>query len=48
MSKNKADWHIPSDWVFQLGLLVIIPAIAILAGILLPVLNRLKAANAVD
>jgi hypothetical protein len=34
MSKGGSDWHIPADWQFHLGMLVMIPLIALLAGIL--------------
>ncbi|HVU27946.1 MAG TPA: hypothetical protein VHG71_09450 [Verrucomicrobiae bacterium] len=45
MNKKKSDWHIPSDWAFLFGIFVIMPTIAILAGMLLPVLSELKTAS---
>jgi hypothetical protein len=42
---KKSDWYIPPDWLFQFGLIIIIPAFAILAGMLLPFLGFLKNAD---
>jgi hypothetical protein len=42
MSKKLSDWYVPPDWVFQFSLLLVIPGIAILAGIFLPVLSFIK------
>jgi hypothetical protein len=42
MSKKLSDWYVPPDWAFQFFLLLGIPAIAILAGVFLPILNFLK------
>jgi hypothetical protein len=47
MSKKVSDWHIPSDWAFQFGLLISIPAIAILTAILLPIVRQLQVGNVV-
>jgi hypothetical protein len=48
MSGKTSNWHIPPDWAFQFGLLAISLAIVILAGVLLPVLSRLKTAAVFD
>jgi hypothetical protein len=48
MSKKSSDWYISPDWIAQFSLLLIIPTIAILASILLPVLSSLKAADALN
>jgi hypothetical protein len=42
MSKKSSDWYIPPDW----SLFLIIPTIAILSAMLLPVLSFLKTADA--
>lgn len=38
------DWHVPSDWAF-LGWLNVLPAIGLLAAILLRIFNKLESAN---
>jgi hypothetical protein len=45
MSKRDSNWYIPSDWLWHLGMFLMIPCIAILAGVLLPVVARLKTAD---
>jgi len=44
MSKKSSDWYVPPDWL----LVLILPANAILACILLPALSYLKAADALN
>jgi hypothetical protein len=48
MTKKSSDWYVPLDWLAQFSLLFIIPAITILASILLPALSFLKAADALN
>jgi hypothetical protein len=43
MSRKSSDWYIPPD----LMILFVIPVIAILAGVLLPVLSYLKTTDAI-
>jgi hypothetical protein len=45
---KKSDWYIPSDWAFQFGLLVFVPAIAIFTAMLLPVVRQLQVGNVVS
>lgn len=42
MSKRDSNWYVPSDWLWHLGMFFMIPCIAILAGVLLPVVARLQ------
>jgi len=42
MSKRNSDWYIPPDWLLMLG---VIPCISVLAGLLLPLVARLKTAE---
>jgi hypothetical protein len=48
MSKNKLDWYVPSDWAFHFGFLIFTVTMAIMAGALLPLFDKLKTANDVD
>jgi hypothetical protein len=48
MSKKSSDWYVPPDWLAQLSLVFILPAIAILASILLPALSFLKTTDALN
>jgi len=48
MSRKTSDWYVPADWLAQFSLLLIIPAITILATILLPILSLLEAAGALN
>ena len=41
MSKRNSDWYIPPDW----GMFIVIPCVAVLASILLPVVAQLKTAD---
>jgi hypothetical protein len=45
MNWKKSDWYIPADWLVQFGMLIILAIIAILAGVLLPIFNRLQSAD---
>lgn len=45
MSKRDSQWYVPADWLFHFGMLVIIPCIALLASLLLPVIAHLKTAD---
>lgn len=45
MSKRESDWYVPADWLWHFGSLVIIPCVALLASMLLPVVARLKTAD---
>jgi hypothetical protein len=45
MSKRRSDWYVPADWLAFLGMLVIIPSVALLGSMLLPALARLKTAD---
>lgn len=38
MSKRNSDWYIPPDW----GIFLVIPCIAVLSSMLLPVVAQLK------
>ena len=42
MSKRKSSWYVPQDWLWHLGMLVNLVCIPVLAGMLLPVVARLK------
>jgi hypothetical protein len=48
MSKKSSDWYVPPDWFAHFSLVLILPAIAILASILLPALSFLKMADALN
>jgi hypothetical protein len=41
MSKRNSDWYIPPDW----GMFIVIPCIAVLASMLLPLVAQLKTAD---
>jgi hypothetical protein len=45
MSKRNSDWYMPSDWRWILGLQFGVPCVAVLAGLLLPFVARLKTAD---
>ena len=45
MNKRNSNWYVPADWLWHLGMLVIIPCVALLASFLLPVAARLKTAD---
>ena len=45
MSKRNSDWYIPRDLLALLGMFFVIPCIAVLAGILLPLVARLQTTN---
>jgi hypothetical protein len=47
MSKKSSDWYVPLDWIFLFGWMFVMPAVAILACLLLPALDLLKETNAV-
>jgi hypothetical protein len=42
MSKRRSDCQVPGDWLVLFGMLVIIPSVAMLGSMLLPVFGRLK------
>jgi len=50
MSKKSSpsDWYVPPDWIVLISFLLIIPTITILAAILLPALNFLESAGALN
>jgi hypothetical protein len=41
MSKRNSDWYIPPDW----GMFIVIPCVAVLSSLLLPVVAQLKTAD---
>lgn len=41
MSNRNSDWYIPPDW----GMFIVIPCIAVLAGMLLPIVAKLHTAD---
>jgi hypothetical protein len=45
MSKRNSDWYIPRDLLALLGTFFVLPGIAVLAGILLPLVARLQTAD---
>jgi dipeptide/tripeptide permease len=45
MSKRNSDWYIPPDLLALLGLFFVLPCIAVLASILLPLVARLQTSN---
>jgi hypothetical protein len=45
MSKRDSNWYVPADWLWHFGMFLIIPCVALLASILLPVIARLKTAD---
>jgi len=40
--KKNSNWHLPKDVVFTWSILLVIPIIAILTAVLIPVFARLK------
>lgn len=42
MAKKHSDWYIPTDWLFMLLLHVGIVAIAVVAGMILPLLAAVR------
>lgn len=42
MSKRDSNWYVPADWLWHLGLFLMVPCIVLLAGVLMPVVARLK------
>ena len=47
MSKRNSDWYVPPEALGLLSTLLLVPSIAVLAGILLPIVARLKTADVV-
>ncbi len=47
MSKRNSDWYITPEALGLLSTLLLIPSIGVLAGILLPILDRLRNADSV-
>jgi len=47
MSKRDSDWHIPPEALGLLSTLLLVPSIGVLAGMLLPIVARLKTAHVV-
>ena len=45
MSKRNSDWYIPPDWLWYLGSFIVIPCIAVLAGMLMPIVAKLQTAD---
>jgi hypothetical protein len=45
MSKRNSDWYIPPDWHWYLGMFIVLPCIAVLASMLLPLVAQLKTAD---
>jgi hypothetical protein len=41
MSKRNSDWYIPPDW----GMFIVIPCIAVLSSMLLPIVAKLQTAD---
>jgi hypothetical protein len=46
MSKRRSDWFVPGDLFALFGMMVIIPSVAVLGSMLLPMFGRLKTADA--
>jgi hypothetical protein len=47
MKKRDSDWYIPPEALGLLSTLLLVPGIGLLAGILLPIVARLKTADLV-
>ena len=45
MSKRLSDWQLPPDWRWILGFQLVVPLVASLAAVLLPVVAPLKTAD---
>jgi hypothetical protein len=45
MTKRNSNWYVPPDLLGLLGLWVVMPCVAVLAGLLLPAVARLKTAD---
>jgi dipeptide/tripeptide permease len=45
MSKRNSDWYIPPDWFWYLGPFIVLPCIAVLASMLLPIVAKLHTAD---
>jgi hypothetical protein len=45
MNKPNPNRYVPTDWLWHIGMLVIIPCVALMASILLPIVSLLKTAD---
>jgi len=45
MSKRRSDWHLPEEVLGLLSTLFLVPAIAVIAGLLLPAITTLRSVD---
>lgn len=45
MNTQNGNWNVPGDWLWHFGMLVMTACVALMAGILLPFIARLKTAD---
>lgn len=45
MKKRGSNWYVPTDWLWHFGLFLILPCVALMASVLLPIVSRLKTAD---
>ena len=45
MSKKQSDWYVPAEVLGLLGTVLLVPAIAVLAGLALPIIFKLENAE---